>query len=189
MTETFTASDGYRIESPYGDFDINPGLPADLVDQLVAKSREDHIMQWTPKDATKRFVDAEAVGRHIERGRQMYALTQNGDLAGVIWYGPKPFADGKISHPANHTFAIRMYQTGEGRHLSRRFMDYSLRDYLVGLMQSPAPVDFKGLWLSTELENRARLLYARYGYQEVGQIDNEVFMVLSEDKIREVAGA
>ena len=190
MTEFLPAEDYLSFENGGRLFDVHPGVPSFLADQLVEKSKQAHINRWTPNDAASRFSDLEAINKHIDKGRYMYSLAHGEDLAGIIWYGEKEFPTQEFGpQAANHTFAIRIYEGYLRQGLASPFMDRSLNDYLHTFIETPREDVFNGLWLSSAVDNRAVELYLRYGYRVAGQSDGKVYMVLSEGKIREITGA
>ena len=120
----------------------------------------------------------------------MYLLTHDDDLAGTIWYGQKEFPNREFGEQtANHTFAIRIYEGYLHQGLARPFMDRTLKHYLQTFIETPRLDQFNGLWLSMDYKNTAGALYLTYGYEIVGQANGRLFMVLSEGKIRDIAGA
>jgi hypothetical protein len=190
MTEVLTAENYLSFENGGRLFDIHRGLPEQFVNQLVEKSKQPHILRWTPNDAALRFGDTDSVASHIDKGRHMYSLASGDDLAGIIWYGNKEFPTREFGpQPANQTFAIRIYEGYLRQGLAAPFMDRSLHDYILSFIETPRQDTFDGLWLSSDVDNRAGELYLRYGYQIAGQADGKVYMVLSEGKIRQIAGA
>jgi len=71
---------------------IATGVDPELEKQLVEKSRQPNILKYTPKDAAQRFSDQDALERWRAGGREIHWLLGPGnDLAGIIWYGQKPF--------------------------------------------------------------------------------------------------
>jgi GNAT superfamily N-acetyltransferase len=174
-------------------FQIYRGLDQVSASQLIEKSRQPEILVSTPKDASERFKDFDALDNWLTQKRQIYTLLdkQRGDLGGIIWYGSKPFPEGKAGYQAaQHTFAIRLYEGYTGQGLALPFMRSTLSDYVTSVVQSGRAADFHGIWLSTHRRNKkAQTLYQRFGYEAIGSDNSDVFMVLSPEKIRETLGA
>ena len=190
MPEVLSTENQLSFENGGRIFDIHRGVPEHLARQLIEKSRQKHIENWTPGDAEYRFTDTQSIERHIAKGRSMYLLAQGEDLAGTIWYGKKDFPSQEQSPQApNQTFAIRIYEGYLGQGLAKPFMDLTLKEYLWSFMETPREDTFNGLWLSMDVDNPIAVFYLKYGYQMVAQPDGRIFMVLSEGKIREIAGA
>ena len=184
MTERLSTQSLELISNDIHGLQLYRGLSVDLVEQLVAKSKEREISRWTPKDSSVRFHDEDSTWDWLAQGREVYPLMQGFELAGLAWYGEKPFpADvpdrvDESSLP-NHTFAIRIYDGYRGYHLTKPMMDLSLHDYISGLKDSGQISSFRGLWLTTSPANtRAARLYESYGYRQSASNDKEAIMVL-----------
>lgn len=158
----------------------DPGLE----DQLIQKSRQEPILKYTPKDASERFADHEALDKWRAGGREIYwLLGDQNDLAGIIWYGKKPFPlDIDLPEKPGETFAIRLYDGYAGHHLAVPFMRQSLRLHVAAARDRGEPVP--GIWLETDTDNPAALkVYGRFGYHEVSRDDKRVTMVLPSSEI------
>ena len=152
------------IELPAGNplrkhrYLIERGWSDELADQLVSASREPQIVRYTPNDAAERFSTPEAAQEWYERKQPtIYALSRAAELAGVIWYSHRP----RPELAADHTFAIRMYDSARGKGLAVPFMTVAEADF-----RNIAHPD--GIWLETDMDNSvARNLYRKIGYKVV----------------------
>lgn len=155
-----------------------------LQDQLIAKSRQPAILQFTPNDAKKRFGNRQMLQEWLAKGREIHwLLGQDNDLAGIIWYGKSEFPlDISLSETPTETFAIRIYEGYAGHGLARPFMKLSLQTY-VKHKQSRGE-RLTGIWLQTDVDNPAALsAYAKFGYTEVDRDEKRVTMVLTPEQM------
>jgi GNAT superfamily N-acetyltransferase len=189
--EKFPETPPQLVESSIPRKQLYRGLDESLAQQLIAKSRQDHILEATPNDATSRFLNIESLNSWQSQGREVYALTGGTRLAGVVWYGEKPMpVDIGTPRLPNHTFAIRIYKPYVGKGLAEPLMRDSLKDYLHLIAERGQAEDFKGIWLSTKRDNEnARHLYKNFGYKEVVFSGEEVIMVLPQQRMVEILGA
>lgn len=97
-------------------------------------------------------------------------LNKAGELAGIIWFGPKAFPDTTKAGlstpqlPGNdwHTFAIRMYGAYRGKRLAFPFASFVFEAYTRFLPHHP-------VWLDTDAENAGAIrLYGKLGFKECG---------------------
>lgn len=97
-------------------------------------------------------------------------LNKAGELAGIIWFGPKAFPDttkAGLSTPQSpgndwHTFAIRMYGAYRGKRLAFPFASFVFEAYTRFLPHHP-------VWLDTDAENAGAIrLYGKLGFKECG---------------------
>ena len=148
------------------------GWSEKLARELVECSRQQHIIDNTPKDAGERFADFDAAMKWYESGnRFIYSLWDREDkLAGIIWYGVRPRED----LGAANTFAIRLYKQSQGTGASLPFMQAAHHDF-------EQRVDDSSVWLETYSTNeRALRLYESFGYQKVSEENRRVTMVLGK---------
>jgi len=142
---------------------------------LVEKSMEALMLQNVPKDHGRRFSSKAAAQTWWQSapGRLFYPLLKADDLAGVVWYTPEPDSESN----AEHTFAIRLYETSRGQSLSLPFMEASYNDAAEHGVTN-------GVWLETDTTNRAaRLLYTRFGYQTISERDDgRVHMIYNAEQ-------
>ena len=145
--------------------DVYEGWNAKLANDLVRVSKQLHIMQNTPNDATKRFMNVDKANDwYDKKDRSVYSLYCGGSLDGIAWFGLNERPD---LH-AGHTFAIRLYENAVGRGLAYLLMKIVHDDFA-------AP---GGIWLETDDNNSAaRRLYEKFGYQKVNESDGRVTMV------------
>lgn len=163
----------------------DPGLER----QLITKSRQPAILQYTPKDAAERFGSPARLAAWRAKGRELHwLLGLDRDLAGIIWYGPAKFpldaAELEVPLPEipEETFAIRLYEGYAGHGLARPAMQLSLKTYVAH--QQARGQKVKGIWLQTDLDNAAAVaVYTKFGYQEVAQDDRRITLVLSSELI------
>ncbi len=152
-------------------FTVYRGWDEHLASELVQRSTDTDIMQWTPRDHNERFPNQEAADAWYYRvsPRVIYSLFRASELAGVIWYGHAPRDD----LTANYTMAIRLYEPAKGKHLATPLLLATETD----LLQTVNPT-VSGIWLETDTENSAaRHSYARAGYQEVHVNDARITMI------------
>lgn len=163
------------------------GWDKDIERQLVEKSRQDNILLHTPKDASQRFADQDAIKKWLSKGREVHwLLGENDDLAGIIWYGPaEPPHDVDTDGLVPETFAIRIYDGYVGKGLARPFMLQSLRVLVEDRQTAGLPAPF--IWLETDIDNiPAVTSYTKFGYEEVARDDKRITMVLTPAKIQSV---
>lgn len=158
-----------------------------LIDQLVTKSKQPHILQFTPNDAARRFVDEQAYYTWLEQGHTVHwLLNDNNDLAGIIWYRTKP---SPVPLPEltdiTDTFAIRLYENYIGHRLSVPFMLLSLRILRNDLLKDNKPMP--GIWLETTVGNDAAIKsYTRLGYSELFRDEEHVIMAMTSAELNHV---
>jgi hypothetical protein len=159
-----------------------------LMDELIIKSTQPHILEFTPKDASERFVNREAYHNWHNNGHQVHwLLNKEYDLAGIIWYRNKQIPI-KIQSPTNpvETFAIRLYEGYVGHHLSVPFMKESLKIEVE--LKRRDGLKTEAIWLETKVENIAAVKsYLKLGYEEVYRDETKVVMIMSSDKVNEIA--
>ncbi len=131
--------------------------------QLVQKSKEEAIKDWTPRDHHTRFPNYEVAKKYLE-SLELSVLTkvskdQQGDLAGIVWYERKPRLE------ADYTLAIRIYDGYGGRGLGGLLLRHSLTSFASGHPEENA------VWLSVRDDNnRAIHLYETNGFYETDRI-------------------
>lgn len=163
------------------------GIDDDLVNQLIQKSQQPAILQYTPNDAKKRFGSQQMFHEWFAKGREIHwLLSEDNDLAGIIWYGKAPFPlDISLPETPTETFAIRIYEGYSGHGLARPFMKFSLQMYIKS--EESNNEKFTGIWLQTGMDNPAALsVYRKFGYQDVAADDKRVTLVLPRSRIDEI---
>jgi hypothetical protein len=163
------------------------GNNEDYENQLLSKSRQAHILKYTPNDAAKRFVDKSTLEAWRAKGRTMHwLLSDQLDLAGIIWYRKKEFPKSvPLKEIPSETFAIRLYEGYVGHHLSIPFMKFSLQT-AVRLKLSRGE-EVEGMWLQTIPSNEAAIAsYTKFGYQEVYRDNKEVIMTMDSSDIMHI---
>jgi RimJ/RimL family protein N-acetyltransferase len=151
------------------EFTLYRGWDDQLASNLVQRSKDTEIMQWTPRDHRERFPDTTSADTWFHRisPRIIYSLFQASELAGVIWYSHSPRQDST----ANYTMAIRLYESARGRRLATPLLIATETD----LLQTVDAVT--GIWLETDETNEAaRRSYSRAGYQETSTALGRVTM-------------
>lgn len=163
------------------------GLNLELADQLLIRSREEHIQAFCPNDSTKRFHDLESIVNWHEKGRLALPLVReigagSLELMGMGWLGPGKPAENEPHIPgASTTFAIRLYQGALGQRLATPYT----RAMLVAHEQIMGTN--KGVWLEAWGDNvTATSTYARVGFRQVDRVEDvrhgepkpRVYMVL-----------
>lgn len=146
---------------------IERGWSDDLAERLVEASKEAQIMRYTPNDAAERFPSPQAAHEWYEQKQPViYALNRAAALAGVIWYSHRP----RPELAADHTFAIRMYDTARGKGLTVPFMSATEADFR-------AVAHPTAIWLETDMDNSpARNLYRKIGYKVVAATPARITM-------------
>lgn len=164
----------------------DPALDA----QLIQKSRQPKIMQYTPNDAKQRFGDAAMLQQWRAKGREIHwLLGPDNDLAGIIWYGKSTFPlDIELPEVPEETFAIRLYDGYTGHGLARPFMKQSLKLFVQAKQQVGEKIP--GIWLQTDIANEAaRRAYTKLGYREVAHDDTRITLVLTANQILDIVQA
>lgn len=190
--EQFTRASAITVAKNSDIRQIAVGRDAELEQQLYEKSRQDHILHHTPKDAAKRFGSEAQFVQWLSKGRTLHwLLGEDRDLAGVIWYGKEPMPEVALPphlHEApDETFAIRLYEGYAGRGLAREAMGHSLAVRATQAVEHGD--DSGGIWLQTNVDNPAALAtYSGFGYEEIHRDEQRVTMVLPPDTIRNIAG-
>jgi hypothetical protein len=151
-----------------------------MISQLITKSKQPHILQYTPSDAGRRFVDEHSYQDWLNQGHTVHwLLDESYDLAGILWYRTKqPPVTLAVFKQTTDTFAIRLYENYIGKRLSKPFMLLSLQ-----VLRSDLQTEHKtmpGLWLETTVGNEAAISsYSTFGYTEVYRDEEHVLMVMN----------
>ncbi|MCA9346416.1 GNAT family N-acetyltransferase [Candidatus Saccharibacteria bacterium] len=165
---------------------VGAGFDDTLEDQLITKSAtEKSILKYTPKDASERFTNREALKKWQSKGRSVYWLIGDGDdLAGLIWYGKSEFPlDINLEDTPEYTFAIRIYEGYAGKGLAKPFMAQSLKIFVEDSLENNYP----SIWLQTDTDNGAALsAYSKFGYIEVARDEKRVTMILPKQKVQTI---
>ena len=151
-------------------FTLYRGWDEHLASELVQRSTDADITQWTPRDHSERFPNQEAADTWYHRisPRIIYSLFRASELAGVIWYSYAPRGD----LTANYTMAIRLYKLAKGKRLATPLLLATEAD----LLQTTDPT-VSGIWLETDTGNSAaRHSYVRAGYQEARTNNGRITM-------------
>jgi phosphotransacetylase/GNAT superfamily N-acetyltransferase len=169
---------------------IGVGVSSELIAQLVANSRQEPMLRFTPKDAAERFKDEASFHAWQAKGRTVHwLLAKDNTLAGIIWYGKStcPVAfDGDFQ--PDETFAIRVYDGFSGYGLAKPFMKQSLRILLEARRASNEPMN--GIWLETDDDNPSAVaVYTSFGYQEIAHNNKRLCMVLGPKAIERIAAS
>jgi hypothetical protein len=168
---------------------IAAGRSSDLEQQLVTKSRESHILKYTPNDAGSRFKSHESFENWISNGREVYwLLGAENDLGGIIWYGKKtlPQLEATAAEIPTETFAIRLYEGYVRRRLAVPFIIQTLRLSVQNKHAHGEPA--VGIWLETGEDNMAaQKIYQAVGFHEIGRSDKRLTYVLSSTNAESIA--
>lgn len=164
------------------------GLDEKLIDQLVIKSKQPHILKSTPNDAAKRFTDKKAFyvwygDNHVIH----WLLGEQNDLAGIIWYTDKkyPIDTVPVDENPSETFAIRLYDGYIGHHLSVPFMKYSLR--VAASKKKEKGIEQADMWLQTTPDNPAAIAsYSKLGYKETYRDPKKVIMTIKANELARI---
>jgi len=159
-----------------------------LETQLIAKSRQTHVLQFAPNDAGSRFSDAKAIERRrLTKKREYYWLIgPHHDLAGTIWFGPKTFElDLDLPEHPTDTFAIRIYENYLGKGFAVPFLEQSLA--LETSRRKAAGESALSLWLEANTDNPAALSsYKKIGFHSVHSTAARVTMVLPSSQLKDI---
>lgn len=162
-------------ENTLGHFSVTRGLSEKSIQELVAYSQEDPDIRQFTRD-TERFRDEAAVREFLQPETQIYALTDNERLNGIIWFAPKPLPEKEYTKVFDKdaydtTFAIRLYGEAKGKRLSLPFM----KEAFAQLNQD----EEHDVWLETIANNsRAVNLYKKFGFDQVSQPDQQNRIVM-----------
>lgn len=145
-------------------------LDSKLVDQIVEKSRQPHVMKFEAnEDAGGRFKNRESYQAWANKERIIYILlSSTDDVAGIIWFGKRQNTN--IDSKYKLTFGIRLYEGYTGRGLSKPLMKASHID---------ARSIFKEqyIWLDYAESNFiAGKAYKSFGYEELAAADDRIIM-------------
>jgi hypothetical protein len=156
--------------------------------QLVAKSKQPHVLKSTPNDAAERFSSLEAIQERKKTKKRDYywLLGANNDLAGIIWFGPKafPLELQLPEHPID-TFAIRLYQNYLGKGLAVPFFEQSLS---VEYARRQERGETMSLWGVTDSENSTALaVYLKVGFEQVQTNEGRTYMIMPSKTIAHTA--
>jgi hypothetical protein len=158
-----------------------------LIRQLIEKSKQPHILEYTPNDAANRFINEQTYQTWLDLGHTVHwLLDEHYDLAGIMWYRTKQPA---VLFPGlgdiEETFAIRLYENYVGHRLSAPFMLLSLSVLQNDLVKQGKPIP--GLWLETTIGNEAALKsYSKFGFKEVFRDDQHVYMTISGEQLSRI---
>lgn len=151
-------------------FTLYRGWDDKLASNLVQRSTDADIIEWTPRDHRDRFTNKETADTWFHRTspRIIYSLFHASELAGVIWYSHAP----RIDLAADYTMAIRLYTPARGKGLASPLLRATETD----LRQ--VTDNITGIWLETDEANvAARHSYTHAGYQEVDATAGRITMV------------
>lgn len=184
----------YTITGPTGrDYDLYTGHNTDVLEQLVAKSKEPEIMDRCPSDAAQRYKDIYTAFAWVSKGvmgRTVYPLLnpQSKELDGVVALGAKPFPQDDYASTIfgdalaaasrmSDTFAIRLYESAKVPELNRSGVskEFTLRTIyhyfdkrIAGDLANPE-VPFTGIYLEADADNHPALnAYSNFAQPEYG---------------------
>lgn len=147
------------------------GLTVGLAQQLIEKSREEHIVETCPNDSAARFADLDAVQQWQAKGRLALPLVRlqsdkDVDLAGFGWMGPgRPGADEPSLPGAHTTYAMRLYRSAVGR-------GYAFPYARMIVQAHDAYYGSEGIWLEAWADNIAAIrTYEKIGFLTVAETD------------------
>ncbi len=173
-----------QIEDKSGSsYGIYNGEHSFYLKQLIPLCRQTRQLQAVPKDAAKRFASTEALTEWLAKSdKEIYFLLGDdkpGELGGIVWHPRQPKQlDGR---EYSFNFAIRIYESAEGRGLAKPFMRKALGHLALHHVDAT-----EGIWLSTGIQNTDNVgMYTSFGYEEVTRDKTDVYMVLSPERIRD----
>ena len=161
------------------------GISERQIQQIIQYANEDDLVKKYTSDP-KRFTNMEAFKQWLQKGRSIYSLSDSaGNLAGVIWFGPKEMPYKAFTEPIRRedygvTFSIRIYSEWRGKHLARPFTKMAFAEY----EKSPEYLQLanNNMWLETSADNPSAVAaYEKFGFRLVTVPDehNKILMVLN----------
>lgn len=161
-------------------FLLYAGLVPHMIQMLTEKScdRTDEELLHNTQDYA-RFCEGSYAEWYAKERYPFALLSEEGDLAGVIWFGPKelPRVADVLSLQTEtewDTFAIRTYIPFRGKRLARPFASTALEIYLT---LRPG----RKIWLETDRENTgAQALYSKLHFREIGYTDTHRLVMVLE---------
>jgi|GEM_PF-1310969 hypothetical protein len=157
--------------------ELGTGLNEDQMRQLIEYAKTDPEVMENTSDPT-RFRNIPEIKEWMKK-RTIYTMNGlDGELFGIVWFGPKPFPAEKLSDPSqlpNHheydiTSAIRMYPPTRGLYLAGEFMSKSWEAYTETAECKRNPN--KNVWLEVSAGNsNAVNAYEEFGYTRVTDED------------------
>lgn len=167
----------YLLVAPADD------LPETLVEQLLAKSREEHVASLDSVPG-KRFESLDSYKKWSDSGdRIVYLLVEDiegkeiPEIAGIVWFGQK--TSPKLDEKYDVTFAIRLYKDYLGKGLSGPLMQITHKD--VGRFYPG-----RYIWLETDDDNiPAKKAYESLGYEYADKDGNRLTMVYPKELRKE----
>jgi ribosomal protein S18 acetylase RimI-like enzyme len=100
-------------------YEVRVGLTKDMAGKIQTLSQEPSIREYCPKDYEERFSDEAATRHWLQKGRAMFTLLKDGQMAGYGWVGA---GDSEQVPQGRHTFAIRLSEHFQGQGLAAPFM-------------------------------------------------------------------
>jgi hypothetical protein len=151
----------------------------DLEIQLVAKSKQPHVLKFTPHDAGDRFSTFESIQERKRTKKRDYywLLGENHDLGGIIWFGPKtfPISLDLPEHPID-TFAIRIYENYLGKGLAKPFFEQALS---IEYSRRQERGQSMSLWGVTDTDNATALAtYTKVGFERIHDEAGRTYLVM-----------
>ena len=136
----------------------NKDLSAKRAHQIIESSKQSHILDNTPKDATERFVSQTSILNRLVSPHLMLLLVDknNDELAGLSWFRPteqSPVPDTQL------TYAHRLYEHHTGRGLS---IPFARASHQIAREQYGEV----NVWLETRIDNTPAVrTYEAIGYR------------------------
>ncbi len=150
-------------------------LPDQLVNQLVQKSRQPHVLEYEGhEDAEGRFKDLESYRAWANsKQRVVYLLlSESADVAGIVWFGERT---NPLTPGYDVTFGVRLYEGYVGKGLAVPFLEITHRE---ARKQFPN----RKIWLDYVRGNEAaERTYTKFGYKKLA--DEEGRIVMGNDTV------
>jgi RimJ/RimL family protein N-acetyltransferase len=153
-------------------FRIVAGLDHDLVRQLREKSLDESDTELMQNTSDRERFGLGSYDEWYAKGRVPFALVHagSGNLAALIWFGPKPLGRRSLKHLSPeeraresesvkeagvwHTVVYRSYHPYRGAGLMKKFMRFALDAYRAAFPDAR-------IWAGIEAANEASIGFAR----------------------------
>lgn len=169
--------DGCVFDQTGQPYSLWEGLNKSHRQQLLDFSQSDREIVANTGDAT-RFGTVAKMNKWLAGSRIFYLLTPKenaNEMSGLIWFSLEPLSIKTTNSQANKaqwTFAVRLYKSARGRHLSKPYMKKSFKHFWQKHASEP-------VWLSTKSTNFvAQKIYTNFGFKLIGEKNGRLFYII-----------